>query len=436
MSFVAEKETNRLIIKGYYEDYLKAIEVVKKLDEAQPQVAIEILILSVTLNKDRSLGTQLRSKEPGPNGLLGNNIKFQTSGMFGQGVQTKTDATTGVQRLLGNLLNLVTSSSPGNTIVTLGKDQFGIWGIFQALQTVTNAEVLSNPFLIATNKTPAEVSLGEERRVVTATIVGTGQTEAFSKDEAKLEVKITPQINSDGMIILQLDININDFVSTTDFASATKNVKKITTQTIVANKEVLALGGLIRNRIINNISKVPILGDIPILGWLFKNKKKTQNKENLLILISSKIIEPYSDKNFKEFSQAHIDDYYETIDQMGTLAENRDPINRLFFERATEKTEHAVDDFIFKRHGEMEPKITKKEKRLRKRQPKKIDGEREINNQIPIEKPAPPQVEIMELTRNKNEEHLPSNKLLATIQRKKRTHLSLSEFLQDKEAEL
>src|SRR5260221_7836365 len=73
MVFIAEKETNKLIIKGHYEDYLKSQKVIAQLDARQPQAAIEVLIASVDLTDTKNLGAQLRSKQPGPNGLLGNN---------------------------------------------------------------------------------------------------------------------------------------------------------------------------------------------------------------------------------------------------------------------------------------------------------------------------------------------------------------------------
>ena len=88
MSFVPEPTTNTLIVKARYEDFLKAEKVIRLLDEDQPQVAIEVLILGVTATKGKELGAQIRSKVDGPglgggiSGLVGNHIKFQTSGMF------------------------------------------------------------------------------------------------------------------------------------------------------------------------------------------------------------------------------------------------------------------------------------------------------------------------------------------------------------------
>lgn len=433
MAFVPEKETNRLIIKGYYEDYLKAKEIIETLDEAQPQVAIEVLILAVSINSRKSLGAQIRSKEPNTNkGLLGKNVTFQTSGLFGGSskIVENTATTRGTERLLGNILNLVTAAGPGSTVLSFGKDIISglssVWGIFHILKTVTNAEILSNPFLIATNKTPAKVFLGEERRVVTAEAVGQQTVEAFGKDEAKLEVKITPQINSDGMIILDLEITINDFINSADPASAEKNIREIKTSTIVADREVLALGGLIRNKTTNNVSKTPLLGDVPILGWLFKNKQKTQDKENLLILISTRIIEPKSEKDVREFTNERVADYYGSLDEMYNPTERHDPIHSIFFQGAEQKTEKFVEDYLFERTKTKNKKNNRLRKRISKNKRKK---QSEKSNKKPI------QIEPSTETNNSEEPitvvQPKSNRLLEKIQRKKRTKLSLTDFLSD-----
>jgi general secretion pathway protein D len=410
MAFIPEKETNRLIIKGYYEDYLKAKNIIDKLDEAQPQVAIEVLIVSVDINNNKSLGAQLRSKEPGPNGLLGNNIKFQTSGLYNtSGIVTQTDTAgqplgSGVNKLLGNLLNLVTGASVGTTLLTLGRDTLGVWGIFQALHTITDAEIISNPFLLATNNTKATVALGEERRVVTSQVVGGSTTtvNGIGADDALLKVTITPQINSDGMIVLKLDITIDDFIVPNDPTSAQKTTRNITTNAIVANKEVLALGGLIRNNITTQEMKVPILGNIPILGWFFKNKTKKEEKTNLLILISSRIIEPKGDKEVEEFTNERIADYRNTIDEMTSPADRRDPIQRLFFQDKLERAQGTVEKFV----SVQSP------------------SKKEVASPTqPVD--TPPEDDNVEMSANAM--------LINTIHRKKRTPLSLSKFLQHKE---
>lgn len=349
ITFTAEKETNRLIIKGDYEDFLKAKEVISKLDEPQPQVAIEVLLLSVALNENKQLGMVMRSRVPGTEGLLGTNTKFQTTGLFGNRSVVENTNGNGVNRLLGNLLNLVsTGIAAGNTIISLG-DSLNVWAIAQALQTESNVQVLSNPFLIATNKTPASVSLGEVRRVTTGTIIGTQDTNTFGDAPAELKVEITPQINSDGMIVLDIKVSLSQFVGEANPDAAVRTERAVKTKTIVTNKEVLALGGLIQTDIENLQTKVPVLGDIPVLGWLFKNKQKIARKSNLLILISSRIIEPEAHEAITAFTDEHITDYIDTMNEMYRPTEKRDPINRWFFanQNINEKT---TDEFVYRQH--------------------------------------------------------------------------------------
>lgn len=411
MVFIPEKETNRLIIKGHYEDYLKAQKVIAQLDEKQPQAAIEVLIVSVDLNDTKSLGSQIRSKQPGPNGILGNNVKFQTSGLYGDSkIVTNPDPTTGTDRLLGNLLNLVTGAIPGTSLLTLGRDAFGVWGIFQALQTVTDAEVVSNPFILATNNAQATVAIGEERRIKTAEVVAGGSNQdAFDADKAKLEVTITPQINSDGMIGLAIKITINEFTNLVDQTDATQNTREINTSAIVANKEVLALGGLIRNNTQNVESKVPILGDIPILGWFFKNKKKVVIKQSLLVLISTRIIESHKGTEMQSFTRDHINDYQDTISSMNYASSERDPIDRLFFQDKALRAQGSVEGLIFERHQKKQEATT-----MSLVEESKLASE-EINTEHSNPQTA-------------------HNSLIETMYNKKRTQLSLTDFLNDKEA--
>jgi len=347
ISFIPQPETNHLIIKGGYDDYVKAKEILARLDEPQPQVAIEILILDLSLTDMKGLGAQLRSKVPGANGFLGKNVKFATSGLFGTEGVAQNPNGPGVDRLLANLVDLVIGALPGNTILTLGQDIFGVWGVMNILESITNVQVVSNPFLVATNKIPATVSIGETRRVVTGNVTqGSGSAASKGDDSANLQVQISPQITSDGMITLDLEINIDNFTNP-DPTSATKAIKKIKTQTIVADKEVLALGGLIKNTTTDVTSKVPILGNIPIIGWLFKNKQKTEVKSNLLVLISTQIIRPEVAVETQRFTNEKVQQYH--VDKDNTDKTPRDPVYRMFFTDKKDSPAKIVDDFLFER---------------------------------------------------------------------------------------
>ncbi len=354
ISFIAEEITNRLIIKGHYDDYMIAKDIIDRLDSPQAQVAIEILILSVNISDAKKLGAQIRSKDPGADGFLGKNVKFQTSGLNqNKGIVPNTQQSSfGVTRLLGDLVSLAQGAISGNTVLTLGSDSFGIWGIFQALQTITNTQIVSNPFILATNKTPAQFSVGQTRRVQTGTIFSGGSSpiETLGDLKANLDLNVTPQINSDGMIVLNLSIDIVDFTDPNpDSKNATTTTRHIKTHAIVANNEVLALGGLIKNSIGRQGHQVPLLGKIPIIGWLFKNQAKQQEKDSLLILISSTIIEKHKTKDINTFNQERIKDYQGTLAAMQHPSDSKDPINRLFFDSNKNGTENLINNFIFTR---------------------------------------------------------------------------------------
>ena len=363
ITFTPEPATNTIVIKGDYEDYLKALEIIKKLDEPQPQVAIEALILTMNFDDLRQVGSQIRNKISCGSGPLGPNVDFQTSGLAlgstPQGIQTNPNGP-GADRLLANLINLVVGAAAGNTVVSLGADAFGVWGIFNVLQTVTTVQLVSNPFLVATNKTQASVSVGQINRVVTSTVfAGSNDSNAFGDFSAVIKLEVTPQINSDGMIVLKLNVLVENFLSNqASTTSVAKETRTVDTRTIVADKEVIAIGGLVKNTITDSLTKVPILGDIPILGWLFRNKGKDITKDNLLILISTRILEPEVTENIDEHTQNKLHDYYNSIEEYHDVGEYRDPVYRRFFENSTEDPTAVVENFFFNRMRETETGAT------------------------------------------------------------------------------
>lgn len=387
MTFVADPATNRIIIRGEYQDYIMVKNLIKKIDEPQPQVAIEVLVMEINVAMIKSLGAQLRNKiEKCGNfgGIFGNKLQFQTSGFANQGKIVERepvgDTGTAPDRLMGNLLNLISGLDVGQTVLSLGSDIFGVWGLFQFLETSNAAELVSNPFLIAANKQKATVKVGEIRRVVTSDVLGgsSGSSSGFEDNEAVLEVNITPQINSDGMITLDIHVGLQTFRAGTDASNVAKLTKQIDTKAIVADKEILALGGLIQNRSDEAGYKTPVLGDVPILGWLFKNKKTDRSRDNLLILISSQILDPLAPMTTSKYTTNHIDDYHGTLDSMHVLAENRDPIYRMFFTEDKKSVGNRVEEAIFTKPARREEKVQKRLKKQQKLHPATIPPKTEL----------------------------------------------------------
>ncbi len=362
MTITPEKMGNRLIINAEYEDYLKIYELLQKIDIEQPQVAIKVLILDVNLIDEREFGIQMRDKVPGPNGLLGDNVTFQTSGLAGtgQGVVENRNGD-GATRLLGDLVNLATTTvNPGSTFLTLGSDAFGVWGMLKVLQTFAKVAVIANPFGVVVNKYPLIVSLGETRRIVTGTaLTATGPIDSFDDLTAKLEIYIEPQISYDGYITLNNRVTIESFTNTLDQANGNRTIKEVKSSVLLANNETVALGGLMRDLIVENETKVPILGDIPLAGWLFKNKTKQYAKSSLLILITPEII-PSNDvghvaQNFTQFRMNEVKN--ELISMNASMDQFKDPIHRWFFGDHLDKENLIIDEFSLNqnRYIDVEP---------------------------------------------------------------------------------
>lgn len=370
-----EKTGNRLIINSPYEDYLKIREVIDAMDVEQPQVAIRVLIVQVDLADTRLLGTQLRNAacinptfacpNPsngccGPDGVIGPNVNFQTSGISGAGTLVENNTIpapsatgpgapgSGAVRLLGDLISLARVPNlftAGTTLVQLGKDMFGVWGLLSVLQAFTRTSVIANPFLVATHKYKATVSVGETRRYVTANVVGaTGSIDSRGDISANLTVSIIPLISyNDEMVTLDVRVDITNF---TDIATGARASRSVTTNVLLANREVLALGGLSQDIETESVSKVPILGDIPILGFFFKNKTKIQSKRMILILITPEIIKPHSQKQADVFTQTKINESKQSLLEEKTPANNRDPVHRWFFRDSEDPSNALLHKYI------------------------------------------------------------------------------------------
>ncbi len=356
MTFVPEKSGNRLLVRAEKEDYIKIAEIVKTLDVKQPQVAVEVLIVNVTGVLRKEFGTQLRNKFPN---TLSNNVDFQTSGFPDASQGIVVNETTG--SLIGNLVSLAQNQLPGSTIISIGTAiTGGVWAIFKMLQTFVHADVVSHPFLITTNNYQASVSIGETRHVVTSEVSSAGAPQkGFQDVDANLVVQITPQINSDGIIALDIYITVDQFTNALDPSSATKDTKTIRTKANIANKEVLALGGLLRQEQDVDESQVPLLGNIPIIGWFFKNKRKTDNKNNLLVFISPQIIEPRLKGGIGQYTVKKSNIARNIMSEIHLPAERRDPIHRWFFNDTHDSNITSLDSFISTKNIESYKDITK-----------------------------------------------------------------------------
>lgn len=350
-----EPAGNNLIIKADYEDYLKLKNTIDQLDVEQAQVGLKVLILNVDMIDNKQLGAQLRNRIQECNQGIFKDVSFQ-SALIGPIVERPTTASApneGAVRLLGNLLQLVTGQSVGQafgeTLVTLGRDAYGVWGLLQALETYTRTSIIANPFLITTHKYPAIISVGESRRVQGNTVTAVNSVTGTEDESALLTVEITPIISYDDMITLNIYVALANFTqdaSVGGLRAGDKTTRYVQTSALVADNEVLALGGLTQDRVEEVTRVVPILGYVPLIGNLFRYKSKIVTKNNFLILITPQIIRPDEQKEVALYTQDKINEAKEVIFEGKDPHESRMPFVRWFFKDYKDKEAATIDKFV------------------------------------------------------------------------------------------
>lgn len=375
MTITPDSIGNRLIIKAEENDYLKLVEIIKKLDITQPQTIIEVLIVDVQTSDDKALGTQIRNKAEDS---FIKNVDFQRTGLPTSVSSFSSVVNASNGSLLGNLISLASGASSGSTLLSVGTNQTGVWGILNILQQTSKTDIISNPFLLATNNYQASVTLGSTRNIQTSTVTSTssGTQIGYSQDNANLTVTITPQISSDGSIQMTISIQISDY-SDTNSTSGNKINKVINTAALVQNREVLVLGGIVKNKITQIVKKTPLLGDVPILGWLFKSKSKSVTKSNLLVFISPQIIYPGMETASTEYMKHKAGITTDlSIHSGGHDSTGKDPVNNLLFGTSGhDETVHHITNFMNQTTTPQEKdgkkkkiaKITRKSSKKRKR---------------------------------------------------------------------
>ncbi len=310
-NIIAEPVTNTLIIMSPDEEYKHIYDILNKIDVPQKQVSFDIVMLSVDIGKAKNLGAQIRNSP----GTLGN-INFQTGVMNSNigivpsykmegtsGGNANQTGVNGTNRLLGNLLKLVVGedgSAVGTSVVTLGSDSYGVWGIIKFLMTETQAKIMQNPFILVSNKYEAVMNVGETRRIADSLITtNNNEGNSFKSDTATLELKITPQITDDGKILINVSISSSQFTGPENdpVKSGNKVTRSVQTSTMVGDGEMIALGGLTQDVISENQREVPWFARIPLIGWLFKNKTTESTKSVLIIFIQPKILQNEEDVN-------------------------------------------------------------------------------------------------------------------------------------------
>ncbi len=296
---IGDKATNALIVMSSGRDFVAIKRVVKDLDHPRRQIFIEALILEVQLSKDLSIG----SSSHGGYGTKGGDLLLggvQTPNLKSLDISSLAAA----NGLIGGLIGRPLSNS--QTFLGTSIPSFGL--LFQALATQDNTNILSAPSIIAIDNEKAEFSVGNNIPYKAGLSFGgfglpaggaagaagsIGQN--IQREKLNLTLNITPHISSNDAVRLEIEQETKDIGGDSAELGPTWTERKIKTQVVVHDQQSVVIGGLVQERDIYKVTKVPLLGDIPILGYLFKFSVKTKKKTNLLILLTPYIIKDQLD---------------------------------------------------------------------------------------------------------------------------------------------
>ena len=294
---IPEPRTNQLFVTDVASRLEAVNQLIKKLDVAVRQVLIEARIVEASDTFGKSIGVRLgggdlRAQRGGDGGyrLAGNNrVAFGSS--YGNAVASSGMG--GTVNTNSNFVNLPAvaqgsaeeAASFAVSIFNSAANRFLTLEL-SALEADGKGKVVSSPRVVTADQTKALIEQGTELPYQVATSSGATSI-AFRKANLKLEV--TPQITPEGNIILDLDVN-KDSVGQSTAAGFAINTKHIKTQVLVENGGTVVIGGIFELNEVEDVTKVPLLGDIPIAGNLFKSRTRTSNKQEMLIFITPKMI--------------------------------------------------------------------------------------------------------------------------------------------------
>lgn len=280
VNITADKATNSLVITASSDDYTVVEEVIKRLDIPRPMVYIEAVVMEVNAQRDFSLGTEWTA--------AGTTNIGNKPAAVGGGFLTPTSA---IPALTQGVLPQGFSFGVFTEAIDIAGIKFNnLTALVQAFKQDRDVNILQTPQILTTENEEAKINVGRNIPFQTQSSTTDNQTfNSFEYRDVGTILKITPHISIERLVRLTIGLEVSALESTTDFRPTTLK-RTIDTTVIVDDKSTIVIGGLIEDTNAVSVYKVPLLGDIPVLGWLFKVQKSSQQKTNLFIFLTPHVI--------------------------------------------------------------------------------------------------------------------------------------------------
>ena len=286
-SITVDARTNSLLIQDTRTKLKEIKALIRQLDIPVRQVLIETRIVTARESFSKNIGVRFGlTRVPQGDAGLGS---VESGLSIGAGVETSNpvadDRSLSIN-LPASAIGSDAAGALGFTLATIGSGFLNLLDLeISALQAEGNGRVLANPKILTTDKRKATIEQGQERLTTFGTAFGTSSSKG---QKAVLSLTVLPQITPDNKVILDVDITNDAFVSAN---ADTVNTQRINTQTLLGNGETIVIGGIYTQEQLSGLVKVPLLGDIPYLGALFRKKQIRNSRSELLIFLTPHIID-------------------------------------------------------------------------------------------------------------------------------------------------
>ncbi|MGA9111289.1 MAG: type II secretion system secretin GspD [Smithella sp.] len=302
---VPDKATNTLVIMAEREDYKVLENIIKQLDVPRAMVYIEALIMEVNVNTDFQLGVEWRGLK---------SVNDSTAAFVGSG-GAGTSTNPGAYSILDSIVTPATSSTSTTTTTFPNGFSLGVLGtgitiagitfptigaVIQAYKTDQDVSILATPQILTLDNEDAEINVGENVPYITQQQASnvTNSSVSYNTYEYKdvgVILDITPHINQENFIRLKISLQNTKLTSAATSPTPTTLKRTVKTTTVVKDNETIVIGGLVGDSTEDDIYRVPLLGDIPYLGWLFRTHSNTREKTNMYVFLTPHIVRTKQD---------------------------------------------------------------------------------------------------------------------------------------------
>ena len=288
------EKTNSLIISSAEENLNAIKNIIAKLDIRRAQVLVEAIVVDLSEKAARSLGVDAIFTGDDDDSIPIGITRFSGTGADLLGIAGAADDDTNVSLTTTAISSLLNTQGLVAGFGDMESGEGNFVGILNAIASDTDSNILSTPSILAMDNEPARLFIGQEIPITTGESLGTNNSNPFrttSRQEVGIELEITPQIDEGTSVILNIKQGVSGIAgvaqSGTDLIT---NKREIETTVLVDNNQIIVLGGLIDEDIQEVISKVPVLGSIPLIGKLFQSSSSTTSKKNLMVFLKPTIL--------------------------------------------------------------------------------------------------------------------------------------------------